>query len=129
MHRGGEALLPVLPHEVLVRGPEEVGRRHRTEEGAERAGQQERARAGAGALAADVDEHDLEPVARRAEVGHDEVAGEALAVGREHARRAPSSPSGSAGIRPTEAIRSRRSANIRSPPKPRVPTIDRERAA
>ena len=38
-------------------------------------------------------------------------------------------PSGSTGTRPTRAMRSRSSANIRSAPKPRVPTSERDRAA
>ena len=38
-------------------------------------------------------------------------------------------PSGSSGTRPTMAIRSRSSANIRSAPNPRVPTSARDCAA
>ena len=38
-------------------------------------------------------------------------------------------PGGRSGRAPPEAIRSRSSANIRSPPNPRVPTTERHRAA
>ena len=86
MHRRGEALFPALADEVLVRGAQEVGRGHGAEEPSERPGEEQRAGAGPGALAADVDEHDLEAVARGAQVRDDEVPGEAVAVCREDAR-------------------------------------------
>ena len=66
MDRGREALLPVLPQQVRVGRGEELRRRQRAEQAAERTREQQRAGAGALALAGDVDDRDLEPVADRA---------------------------------------------------------------
>ena len=86
MDGGREALLPALAQQVLVGRVQEVLRGHGTQQAAERAGQQQRAGAGRGALAADVDERDLQVRAVGGPAGHQEVAGERVAVGRAQER-------------------------------------------
>ena len=73
---------------VGVAGGQELLSRHRAEQAAERAGQQQRPGPGVDALAGHVDQRDLERLA--VEGGHHEIAAERGTAGRpEHHRRAP----------------------------------------
>ena len=103
-----------------------LGRR-RAEQPAERAGQQERARARVDALAGHVDERRSQDLARRCRVGDEEVAGERRATGRaqHHVGR---TIRGSSGSSPCARSRSRRSTSIDSPRRPCTPSRARDRA-
>ena len=65
MYGGREALVPVLAQEVVVGRGQELGRRQRTEQPAERAGEEQCAGAGLLALAGHVDDDELHPVVPR----------------------------------------------------------------
>src|SRR5262249_54100258 len=79
---GREALGPAQPEHVVVRGLEGTTLAHLAAEAAEGAGQQQRASARLAALARHVDESDLEAVAVGRAARDDEVAREAVTVGR-----------------------------------------------
>jgi hypothetical protein len=89
VHRGREALVPLLPVEVAVRGRQELLRPQGPQQPAERAGQQQRAGAGLGALAGDVDQRQLEDAPVRGQRAHHEVTGERRPAGRAHHRLHP----------------------------------------
>jgi hypothetical protein len=80
--RSREALVPLLPVQVAVRGRQELLRPQRAEQAAERSGQQQRPGAGLGALARDVDQGQLEDPAAPGERADDEVPGEGGPAGR-----------------------------------------------
>ena len=88
VRRGREALGPALLQQVAVGLGEEVLRRHRAEQAAERARQQQRPGAGVDSLAGHVDQGQVEqvvPAVRgldRVHPGDDEVAGQPGVVGR-----------------------------------------------
>ena len=126
VHGGGEALVPVLAQQIVVGGRQEPVGLLLAEQPAERARQQQRARAGLHALARDVDEDHLQPASVRRSRGDDEVARERLPVCRlDGGLRVP--PAGQVGSSPNARSRSRRSTNIDSPRLPWTPSRARER--
>ena len=89
VHRGDEALRRrATPPHVGVAGGQELLSRHRAEQPAERAGQQQGPGSGVDALAGHVDQRDLERLAV-AERHHEIAAERGAAGGPEHRRRAP----------------------------------------
>ena len=84
VHGGRERLVGVLAQQEGVGGVEERRLVHRAEQPAQGTGEVQRLGAGGDTLAADVDQHHLQVPLVLAEVGDQEVAGVADAVGGDH---------------------------------------------